>query len=272
MLKIGDFARIGQVSVRMLRHYDALGLLVPAHVDAWTGYRSYSAEQLARLNRLVALKELGFTLEQVHSLLEGDRTGDELLAMLRMRQEQLTAEADQARRRLADVERRLRLIEREGSMSDYEFVTKALPALRLAELTADVDAQPEIGEAIGPLYQRLAPAILATGAPLGPSIGWYEMDAEGGGRIHAAWEYAGAPAPGFEIAELPTEASAVCTTYVGPVTHINEPWQAVARHIEASGLQVGGPCREIYLEQPADLDPEGQWVVEIQMPVQPACD
>ena len=58
---ISDFARLGQVSVRMLRHYDELGLLRPDHVDPWTGYRSYSPEQLHVLNRLVALKAVSYT-------------------------------------------------------------------------------------------------------------------------------------------------------------------------------------------------------------------
>ena len=63
MLAIGDFTRLGRVSVRMLRHYDAIGLLRPAHVDPTTGYRSYRAAQLAELNRIVAFKDLGFTRE-----------------------------------------------------------------------------------------------------------------------------------------------------------------------------------------------------------------
>ena len=71
MFSIGEFARYARVSVRMLRHYDSLGLLVPAVIDPSTGYRLYAAAQLTRLNRLVALKELGFTLEQVGSVLSG---------------------------------------------------------------------------------------------------------------------------------------------------------------------------------------------------------
>ena len=70
MLSIGDFARHGRVSVRMLRHYDAIGLLKPAFVDRVTGYRSYEARQLSRLNRIVALKGRGFTLQQVRSVLD----------------------------------------------------------------------------------------------------------------------------------------------------------------------------------------------------------
>ena len=69
MLNIGDFAPLGGVSVRMLRHYDDLGLLRPVEVDAWTGRRHYEVTQLGDLNRLVAFKDLGFTLEQVGDLL-----------------------------------------------------------------------------------------------------------------------------------------------------------------------------------------------------------
>ena len=70
MLGIGEFARRGRISVRMLRHYDAMGLLTPAHVDEWTGRRAYEVSQLARLNRLVVLKELGFSLQQVKTMLD----------------------------------------------------------------------------------------------------------------------------------------------------------------------------------------------------------
>src|ERR671917_48630 len=85
MLGIGDFARHGRVSVRMLRHYDAIGLLRPAHVDRLTGYRSYDAGQLSRLNRIVALKGLGFTLQQVRSILDDEVSVEELRGMLRLR-------------------------------------------------------------------------------------------------------------------------------------------------------------------------------------------
>lgn len=62
MLSIGDFAQLGQVSPRMLRHYDDLGLLRPERVDATPGYRWYGTAQLARLHKLLALRDLGFAL------------------------------------------------------------------------------------------------------------------------------------------------------------------------------------------------------------------
>ncbi len=91
MFSIGDFAKHGRVSVRMLRHYDAIGLLRPAHVDPYSSYRSYTAEQLARLNRVIALKDLGFTLTQVHEILDAEISADELRGMLRLRRAELEA-------------------------------------------------------------------------------------------------------------------------------------------------------------------------------------
>src|SRR5256885_17212037 len=92
MFSIGDFARLGRVSVRMLRHYDAIGLLRPAAVDAASGYRFYQADQLRRLNRVVALKDLGFTLEQVRAILDDRVNADQLRGMLRLRRAQLEAQ------------------------------------------------------------------------------------------------------------------------------------------------------------------------------------
>ena len=92
MLSIGDFARHGRVSVRMLRHYDAIGLLKPAHVDQVTGYRSYEARQLSRLNRIVALKGLGFTLQHVHSIMDDEVSVEELRGMLRLRHAELQSQ------------------------------------------------------------------------------------------------------------------------------------------------------------------------------------
>jgi DNA-binding transcriptional MerR regulator len=85
MFSIGEFARHGRVSVRMLRHYDAIGLLHPACVDPASGYRFYEASQLAELNRIIALKDLGFTLQQVQAILAEQVSAAELRGMLKLR-------------------------------------------------------------------------------------------------------------------------------------------------------------------------------------------
>src|SRR4051794_18353644 len=111
MFSIGDFANLGRVSVRMLRHYDTIGLLRPAAVDPASGYRFYNADQLRRLNRVIALKDLGFTLQQVTAILDDKVDVAELRGMLRLRRAQLEAQIVADAARLTGVEARLRMIE-----------------------------------------------------------------------------------------------------------------------------------------------------------------
>lgn len=165
MFTIGDFARHGRVSVRMLRHYDAIGLLRPAHVDPHSGYRFYEADQLARLNRVIALKELGFTLEQVGSILDEQIGAEELRGMLRLRQAELETALAEAAGRLAQVGARLRAIESEGHMPTQDVVIKRIPPVRLAELSgvAAGFGPGEIGPVIQPLYEELCARLEAAG-------------------------------------------------------------------------------------------------------------
>src|SRR3954447_2211441 len=103
MFSIGDFAGLGRVSVRMLRHYDAIGLIRPAHVDPHSGYRYYTAAQLKLLNRVIALKDLGFTLQQVQTLIDEKVDVGELRGMLRLRRAELEAQVRLDRLRLSQV-------------------------------------------------------------------------------------------------------------------------------------------------------------------------
>src|SRR5208283_3344592 len=111
MLNIGEFARLGQVSPRMLRHYDELGLLRPDRVDTASGYRLYGVRQLARLHRIVALRELGFGLEQVGQILSEEISLDGLRGMLRLRRAQIERTVAEEQERLRRVEAHLRALE-----------------------------------------------------------------------------------------------------------------------------------------------------------------
>ncbi|MCK4450116.1 MAG: MerR family transcriptional regulator, partial [Anaerolineae bacterium] len=101
MFKIGDFSRISQVSVKTLRYYDEIGLLKPAHVDRFIGYRYYSVDQLGRLHRILALKGLGLSLEQVTRLLDDHLTSEQIRGMLRMKRAEMQQRVEEERERLA---------------------------------------------------------------------------------------------------------------------------------------------------------------------------
>ncbi|GGY41550.1 MerR family transcriptional regulator [Streptomyces xanthochromogenes] len=271
MFTIGDFARHGRVSVRMLRHYDATGLLRPAHVDPATGYRHYTAHQLARLNRVIALKELGFTLQQVQKILDELVSTEELRGMLRLRRAELEATVAAAAGRLVQVEARLRSIESEGHMPTNDVVIKSIPAMRVAELTATAASfEPEaVGPVIGPLYDELFRRLDAAGiAAAGPGVAHYEDAPEGDGRVivHAAVQVA-APLRedgAFRVFDLPPVDRAATIVHRGSMDTVLPAAQALARWIDGNGYRATGLPREVNLECPDDRD---DWVTELQAPV-----
>jgi DNA-binding transcriptional MerR regulator len=271
MFSIGDFASHGRVSVRMLRHYDAIGLLPPARVDPGTGYRMYDAAQLARLNRIVALKDLGFTLEQVRSILDEKVSVDELRGMLRIREADLQSRLAADTARLRQVEARLRLIEEEGAMPADDVQIKQIPGVRVAELTATADSfEPEsIGPVIQPLYDELMKTLeRADVTPTGSAVAYYE-DADDDDRIvvHAAIPVNAAASPtyDFAIVDLPPIEQAATIVHRGPMDDVMATIQTLARWIDANGYRSTGYNRELYLDYGCG-DPSG-WATELQEPV-----
>lgn len=266
MLSIGEFARLTGVSVRMLRHYDHLGLLAPDRVDPYSGYRSYGAAQLERANRLIALKDLGFTLEQVGRMLDGGLSSEDLAELLRERREQLRAQIAGDRDRLRSVEARLRVIEKEIPVSEY--IEMPLPALDLVQLSAPIEAMQQIEPEIGYMFDRVGAAIAAAGVErTGPGVAVYTTD--GDRMIAAAGEQIGeAPTPpGLERATVPAATRALTTRYTASdLLGIQRAWQDLVNEAEARGLTAAGPAREVYLETP--MDPDGtRWVVDLQQEV-----
>ncbi|MFF3731738.1 MerR family transcriptional regulator [Streptomyces sp. NPDC002476] len=272
MFTIGDFARYGQVSARMLRHYDAIGLLRPDRTDPATGYRFYTAAQLARLNRVIALKDLGFTLQQVRAVLDERVSTEELRGMLRLRRAELEEAMAATAARLARVEARLRSIESEGRMSVDDVVVRKVPAVRVAELTgvAAGYGPEDISPVIGPLYDRLFPLLAAAGvSPSGPGIAHYEAAPDGGGAVvvHAGVAVSAPPGPigdtGITVVELPP-VEAATVVHRGSMDDVLSTAQTLARWIDANGYRSAGYAREVNLECPEDRD---AWVTELQEPI-----
>ena len=283
MFSIGEFAGLGRVSVRMLRHYDAIGLLRPAHVDPHSGYRFYTAAQLRLLNRVTALKDLGFSLQQVQTLIDEKVDTAELWGMLRLRRAELAAQMRRDTARLAQVDARLRMIESEGHMDTGDVVLKTIPAMRVAQLSATAtsyDDPSSISENHTPLYPRLMElmerhGVAITGAPLA----WYEPAPTGPGdetiTVHAAFPIGAAepgPDAGFEVTVLPVVERAACALHQGPMSEAFRTGQKLATWIDDNGHRPLGPgfAREVYLDCPPD--DHDKWVTEMQVPVRKATE
>ena len=267
MLSIGAFAQIGQVTHRMLRHWDTAGLLVPAHVDGFSGYRSYDPAQLERLHRIVALRQLGFGLEDIASILETGVDAARIADLLRIRRAEVENEQRTATARLADVERRLHLIEKENAMSRIEIIAKPLPAVRLAARTAVVAEQPEVPGVVGPLFEAVGDAVASAGETPGTPVAQYEMG-EDGMDIVVGYTVAGEVPGTLSGVDLPAVPMAICGVHLGAMDRIGDSWQALHTEIIARGFAPSGPCREVYLR--SDSANQQDWVTELQQPVERA--
>jgi DNA-binding transcriptional MerR regulator len=242
MFSIGEFARHGRVSVRMLRHYDSIGLLRPASVDPATGYRFYQAGQLAELNRIVALKELGFTLPQVQAIMAEQVSAAELRGMLKLRRAEIRAQIETETTRLARVEARLLTIEDEARVPIDGVVVKHLAPVRVGEVTGTAAGyEPEaITPVIGPLYcdlwLRMASADVSA---TGPAIAYYEDAPAGDGAIvvHAAVPVGTGTGGdhGFAVADLGEVDRSAAIIHHGSMDDVLSTGQALARWIDANG-------------------------------------
>jgi DNA-binding transcriptional MerR regulator len=271
MLSIGEFASLGMVSVRTLRHYDEIGLLPPAHIDQQTGYRTYSAAQLGQLNRILALKGLGLSLSQAKQLLDGI-TPAELRGMLLLRRAQLEHELEEHQRQLLGVEARLRYIEREGVMPADDIIVKMIPAMGVVEIRSRAEnyANENMVRAVNDCavqFDQLKVREL-TGAT-GPLMIISERSEQDDICVRlalAVTEPPGELPAAVHYAELP-EIEAATTVRSGPAASIFPMvYQDLASWADAHNCQTIGAGRLIWVHEVSDADHANEQVFEIQLP------
>ena len=283
MLKIGDFSQLGQVSVRTLHHYDERGLLKPARIDDWTGYRFYSVEQLPRLNRILALKDLGFSLDQIGRLVDDDVPAEQLRGMLALKQAEIERQLTAGRTRLLRVEARLRQIEQEGEPSPYEIVLKKTSPLTIASTRTTVPTVEDMPALRCDLYDELYEALERRGVEPGtPEFALYhtveylerDIDMEAAVAVdgpRGAGPEGGGDRPAFR--ELPAVPEMASVVHEGSAWEIPRAITALFGWIGANGYATAGPYRELHLYGRendlfrADSANVDSLLVEIQVPV-----
>jgi DNA-binding transcriptional MerR regulator len=272
MLSIGEFAQLGRVSPRALRHYDDVGVLSPARVDRATGYRWYELRQLADLRRIVALRDLGFGLDEIRSLVVADEevSNDQLRGMLRLRQSELTASIAEDRARVVQIAMHLDALERGDIMRTLDATVKTTEPLRMAEA---IGVAPTYGyEHIGPVFADRLPVVRSrlseSGVVPGISVAYFEWpDDDGRVVAHLGFDIGDQPIlddDEVRAVELPcVEVASVI--HRGSLDDFTETFAALVAWIDANGYRIAGLSRELYLH--ADLDAPAHRVTELQIPV-----
>jgi len=273
MIRIGDFSKLSHVSVKALRLYDEMGLLKPVSVDTFTSYRYYEFNQLARLYRILALKDLGLSLEEIGRVLENDISVEQLRGMLALRQAEIRQRMQEDEARLERVANLLDHLNEEPPMSVHAVVIKTVESFKVASVRGVVPQPPDQGILWNDLiaFMDLKKARMA-GPPFAiyhdPDFREQNWDIEVCQPIIEPVS----SSDRVKVYDLPRVEKMACVVHHGPFATLQTAYDSLAKWIDENGYRIAGPAREINLrlpDTPGDQhDPNT--VNEVQYPVEKA--
>lgn len=279
MFKIGEFSRLSRVSVRMLRHYHKLGILEPMQTDPHTGYRYYSADQLPRLNRILALRDLGFSLEQIADMLDENIHANDLLEILKRKRVEIERHIQVEKLRLERLEARINEMRDPATQKSYDIILKEIEPQLVAGLRRIV---PE-SDSLQYMFEQLEKYVNPFGARAdNPPLSifhdrdYHETQVDTEVAVPLKYEIPGEAE--IHIHELSAIPIAACVVHTGGYATIYQAYNALLAWIEANSYRMMGPIREVYLRYGADglefeLPPtylvsgSAPYVTELQLPV-----
>lgn len=278
MLKIGEFSRLSQVTVKTLHHYDEMGLLKPSLTDPFTSYRYYTLDQLPRLHTIMALKELGLSLEEIARLLSENLSTEQIRGMYRLKQSELQQRVREEQARLAQIEFRLRQIEQEGIISTLDIVIKRIEpfsALTMRRIFHSRQEREVVARGIEEAIKR--GDISWTGGV--PTAIFYEDEFRGDyldtemvvpvNSTHAPVVSLG-DAGTFTLRELPAIEAAGVYMHQGDYDTLNEKYLLLQRWAVENGYRLSGTWRFLYHRGPMHRGAPSDYLTEIQHQLDPA--
>lgn len=266
MLKIGDFSKLSRVSIRMLRHYDDIGLLKPAEIDEFTGYRYYQEEQLFIAGRIAALKDMGFSLADIVRILEIYDDTEKLDDFLLAKQEELTALAKQTEYKLMLLDTARKRLKKEQNISIN--VTVKTISERYAATVHTVIPHYEDEGLAWEMFRECQKPLLPTDPCLAAAEFLDEEYKEENVEI-IAWmtvkgEYRDTEHIKFKT--LPAVKVASCVIK-GSYGQMNDAITTIVSWINANGYMVSGHMFNIYHIGPAQTKNPDEYVTEVCFPI-----
>ncbi|HCR69962.1 MAG TPA: MerR family transcriptional regulator [Anaerolineae bacterium] len=281
MFKIGEFSRLSRVSVRMLRHYDQLGLLTPSQTDSFTGYRYYSADQLPRLNRIIALRDLGFSLEQIAEMLDEDVSAEQLLGMLKLKRADVEQQMQTEQERLSRLEAQIKQMNQAANHTKYDVILRDIES-ELVGTYREVAKDDNRIQEMFDLVEIYIAGYENARADKPPFTIYYDdeyRDEEIDCEVCVPLKYAIPENESIRVRKTPKQFKVACVIHVGNYLNIGQAYNALLNWIDSNGYQMKGLIREIYLKYGADglefelpqtylAQESNQYVTELQLAVE----
>lgn len=269
MLKIGDFSKLSRISIRMLRHYDQIGLLVPKEIDRFTNYRYYSEEQLPVASRIKALKDMGFSLATITEILKNYNNPKALSKFLAVKQSEVQAEANEITQRLLLLETAIKRLRKDDMAMNYNVVLKTLPERYVASVRKVLPAYNQEGILWNILMtetasMKLEQADNCYSLAMFHDEGYKETDIDVEIQLSVRGEYSNTENVIFKTVPEVEIASA---TYKGSYEQITAVNHAVANWVSDNGYEFKGSMFCIYHVSPAQTQDPNELVTEVCFPV-----
>lgn len=269
MLKIGDFSKLSRISIRMLRHYAEIGLLIPESVDDFSGYRYYSERQLPLAGRIRALKNLGFGLSAIRGILEKYEDAKEMEQFLLIKKRELEDQELEVCQRLQLLDNTIEWLRKDGSIMGYDVSLKTLPKRQVASVRQVISSYADEGILWKALMEDTASLHMQDGNPCYTSAIFYDgeykerdVDVEVQKTVTGVYQDMGR----VKFKTMPSVQIA-SATYRGSYDQINQVNEAVAKWVEDNGYEYDGLSFNIYHVSPYETDNPEEYVTEICYPV-----
>ena len=268
MLKIGEFSKLSRVSIRMLRHYDETGLLVPETIDPFTGYRYYGERQLLTAGRITALRDMGLTRPAIADLLACWDDPAALERCLLLKRAEAQAEAEAAERRLRLLDTAIERLRKEESMK-YDVTVKTVPERYVASVRQIIPSYDQEGDLWDVFCAETAHMRIQDGVPrlcvaLFHDGEYKERDVDVEIQKSVKGSYPDTEHVKYKTMPEVQVASAVCKGGYEQISDVNA---AVATWVEANGYVFDGTAFNIYHISPHETQDPNEFVTEVCYPV-----
>jgi DNA-binding transcriptional MerR regulator len=270
MFKIGEFSAMNRITVKTLRHYDELGLLRPAHIDEITGYRFYTTDQLFDIQKIIHLKTIGFSLDEIAQVTKKEVSSEEWISKLQKKKKEVSNIIESEKMKLKQLQTYLSTLKKEKHMK-YHVTMKKIPEVNVVSLRKVIKNYDELFT----LYPSCGPLMEEAGVVcLNPEYcftvfhdGEYrktDIDVE---LCQAIKSYRKKVA-GLTFKTIPEVQQAACIFHKGPYTTIGQTYAVLTKWIKDNGFKLSGPMRESAIDGIWNKDNPKDWLTEIQAPVQ----
>ncbi|HBD00215.1 MAG TPA: MerR family transcriptional regulator [Lachnoclostridium sp.] len=269
MLKIGDFSKLSRISIRMLRHYDEIGLLVPKTTDSFTSYRYYGEDQLPVASRITALKDMGFSLSAIGEILKSYNNPQALADFLAIKQAEVLAEAEETGRRLLLLDTAIKRLRKDDTAMNYNVTLKNLPERYVASVRNVIPSYNQEGILWNLMMTETAPLHMqpddnCCSLAIFHDEGYKENDVDVEIQITVKGSYPDTEHVVFKTMPVVEIASA---TYKGSYEQLTAVNRAVANWVNDNGFEFNGAMFCIYHVSPAQTQNPDELVTEVCYPV-----